>query len=116
MQFYYLQEPASGDMARGPGLRDFRRSPHHYRGEHALATLDLDELLGRRHGCRLDLLDWILGEAAEHNGPHLVAEPSEAAEFFERTVLPQKLIRGARKLVAIWAQPEPRVWAVVVKI
>ena len=79
-----------------------------------VATVDQLPRGGAQRG--LDLHGGIFAQAAEHDGAHLVAEPSEAAELVEHALAPQERVGVERQFVAVRAQLELRIRTMVVEI
>src|SRR5205807_1919887 len=85
-------------------------------GVHPIASGYAHELLdcGAERG--LDLLPRILQEALRHDRTHFAVEVLETAEPIEYAAAPEEIVASRRKLIAMGAQPQTRIRAMVVQI
>src|SRR5262245_35218510 len=77
---------------------------------------DQGELARGGRQCSFDLLQGILLQAVQDDEAHFIPEPGEAAELIEDAIAPEEVVGVRRQLVAIRAEPEPRVRAMVIEV
>ncbi len=82
----------------------------------AFAGSDMDQLLRGGDDGGLGLAQRIFGERLPHDQAHLVVQALEAAERVEHAVAPQELVGGRRQFIAIGAELQFLLRAMVVEI